>query len=724
MIVDPLPACFLPGPAVLRHSLFRHPLLRWTLGWAIVALLPIAALAQGDTARTARLGPIVTTAERAQTPVSSATSAVTRLSAAELARTPRATIADLLRLAPGVAVIDFDGLGFDPQLMVRGFYGGGDAEYVVVMVDGRQVNQVQSGVVAWDVLPPLASIEAIEVVRGSASPLYGDAAIGGVINVITRGAQGHALRWGVATGAFGVAQADLDASGAHGPVHARLSGGYDRTTGYRVHADRDAARASVGLRTQQGSRLQFGLRGTMASRDFDDPGPLLSSIADTARRASDVLFRFDHTRDRMYGGALDVAHMRTHLRTDLGVSYDAREATAIRTLALAPGFGDTKIRDVNSHTIAVTLQGTYRDTPLNVRDELVFGVDVRGSRLSSTYYRYVTGTRATYTPATDGSQPRATLDTDADARRVTTGAFAQYSIVPFESLRIVLGARWDDIHDTLHASVPATLESAARSHSAVSPKVGANWRFAQAGHGTFNAYATASRSFKAATLDQLYDLRNIPVPFPPFQIRTSNTELKPQHGTNVEGGLYHTGVAPSGMTGTFTLSAYEMRMTDELDFDVATLRYVNIGRSRHRGLELGSRIGTPSGANAFVNYTLQSAISRTGDTGGKQLKAIPRHQIVLGASRTLVHDVEAGFVVTHMRGGFLDDANTARLNNITRVDARVALHVLGAELFAEARNLLDAKYFSTGFPDPSGSGQSYCYPASTRTVQIGVRRGF
>ena len=47
-----------------------------------------------------------------------------------------------------------------------------------------------------------------------------------------------------------------------------------------------------------------------------------------------------------------------------------------------------------------------------------------------------------------------------------------------------------------------------------------------------NVYATVSRSFKAPTLDQLYDLRNVPVPFPPFKIHTSNPDLRPQHGVN------------------------------------------------------------------------------------------------------------------------------------------------------------------------------------------------
>jgi outer membrane cobalamin receptor len=70
------------------------------------------------------LGTVVVIAERAPTPMNESTAAVTRLTAADLARLPHATLADVLRSVPGFAVVDFDGLGRDPQLMVRGFYGG------------------------------------------------------------------------------------------------------------------------------------------------------------------------------------------------------------------------------------------------------------------------------------------------------------------------------------------------------------------------------------------------------------------------------------------------------------------------------------------------------------------------------------------------------------------------------------------------------------------------
>ena len=120
---------------------------------ALLAGLATSADAQGtrpDTAPPPTLGAVVIIAERSATPMNQSTAAVTRLTAGDLSRLPYTTVADVLARVPGFAVVDFDGLGRDPQLMVRGFYGGGEADYVQVMVDGRPVLVLSGRVHAYE----------------------------------------------------------------------------------------------------------------------------------------------------------------------------------------------------------------------------------------------------------------------------------------------------------------------------------------------------------------------------------------------------------------------------------------------------------------------------------------------------------------------------------------------------------------------------------------------
>jgi outer membrane receptor protein involved in Fe transport len=260
-------------------------------------------------------------------------------------------------------------------------------------------------------------------------------------------------------------------------------------------------------------------------------------------------------------------------------------------------------------------------------------------------------------------------------------------------------------------------------HHAWSPKAGINLRYAGGDRNPGSLYLSVSRSFKAPTLDQLYDQRSIPVPFPPFAIQTSNPGLRPQHGTSYEGGLYQSAALSSSVRADLAASAYQMDMTDELDFDVASLHYVNLGRSRHRGIDAGGSLGFPHGS-AFVSYAWQHPASRSGSNAGKRLKAIPLHSLTAGAAWRTLGELSTGLSLTHAAGVFLDDANTRKLPAYTRVDGQLELALRGARVLLEGRNLFNARYSSTGFLDPAGSGAAYFYPAAGRVLELGLRYGW
>lgn len=662
------------------------------------------AFAQRDTAAVP-LNAVVVTADRSRSVLSSSTASVSRITVADLAQTPRATIADALRRVPGFALVDFDGLGFDPQLMVRGFYGGGEAEYVVVLVDGRPISQMQNGIVPWAALPPLSAVESIEIVRGSSSALYGDAAIGGVINIITRRAVARGpLRLDLSGSSYGGWMGNASAVAKDASFWA----GGERTDGYRDHAERSDVRGGATIPLTHGATKLTASIGAHR-QSFDEPGALLSSLLDANRRASDPLFSLDHTKDTRTNVGINAERGRWSGYVD----GEMRKTDATRTLALAPGFGDTKNRETNNTRGRGFMQ--YE------RSGFVVGGDVALSNVDSKYYDVVSGDGDAHATS---SGERGDLVASGKGSRVNGALFAQYAFEPTSRVRLSLGARMDWLSDDFEPRTPSTGDKLSASHSAFSPKLGANFRYLQTARSSGNFYVTASGSFKAPTLDQLFDQRPIPVPFPPFSLTTSNALLNPQRGGNVEAGLYHTASLGGTLVGSLTLSGYQMDMRDEVDFDVATLTYVNIGKSRHRGIESGISLSKPGRATAYANYTLQKATFKIGDNEGKQLKAIPRNNITVGATVSPLHAFEAGVLVTHSSDAFIDDANTVPLDAFTRVDARVAYAFTNASVFVEVRNLLDKKYNSLGFFDPSGSGEVYFYPAAARSVSAGIRRGW
>ena len=667
---------------------------------ALLAGLATSAPAQGtrpDTPPPPTLGAVVVIAERAATPLNQSTAAVTRLTAEDLARLPYATVADVLKQVPGFAVVDFDGLGRDPQLMVRGFYGGGEADYVQVMVDGQPVNLVHNGTIAWEILPPLSSIQSIEVVRGSASALHGDAAVAGVINIVTRRSPLESATWRLTGESFLGLSGSADATNTLFNRDLSWSAGFDRTSGFRDHAERGSVNARASMRLTR--QLRATLRG--AWRRYDEPGPLLESMLHDGSE-SDPRFRDDGGEDKDF--SVSINHdgwLGAGGTLNSSFRFDTRQADLVRTLPLTPDNFDTKRRELNTITFGAATQADFTPTILPPGiDRFSFGLSADLGTFDSDY--------SAMFPNGPG------LATwNGDGLRAAFGTFAHLVASQSSRVRWTLGARADLLRDSFTPDGGENLEA---THFAFSPKLGVNVRYAGSG----NAWLSASRTFKSPTLDQMFDQRPIPIPFPPFSLTTSNPELEPQRGTSVEAGVYHD-VAISSTRLGLTVTVYEISMRDELDFDLQTFKYINIARSRHRGFETGLTVSQGI-ASFHGSLTLQDVIARAGDNSGKQLKAIPGQLLSAGATVTPRGVGTISASITRTADVFMDDANTRRFPSWTRVDAQFSRPFGSVALVLGARNLLDERYNTTGFLDASGSGQAYYYPAAGRVLTLGIRR--
>ncbi len=661
---------------------------------------------------------IVGTADRGAWPLVGSVASVSQLTAEDLAHFPVATLGEALRQIPGLAIVDFSGDGFAPLPIVRGFYGGGEAEYMVVLLNGRPVNDVQAGLVRWDAIP-LSAVESIEVVRGGTSALYGDAALGAVLNVITRRpGPDSGPRISLTGGSDNLVRGSAHIGTRILGRDVGVFGGIDRSDGFRSSSKRTVGSVGLDYSLLRKNAAHLTLSGIANWRDVQEPGALLDLDVESDRTGSSPLHRFDGVEESNQRIALEGEGRIAGVLTTGGLTAERRDSEMVRTLALAPGFGDTKERVLETQQVSASLQFTIDDGILG-DDRLTFGADVSRGTIDSEYWNVLTGGASQYEAATGA---RGDLSASGAGHRTAGALLAQYILMPFNALRLSAGVRADWIDDSFS---PLEESSIKASHSAVSPKVGLNLRWLATSSQTGNVYLTASRSFKAPTLDQLFDQRSVPMA-PGVDVTTSNPLLEPQTGVNIEAGIYHTGVlVPGALSAEFSLSGYQMDMENELDFDIATLRYVNIGESRHRGIESGLTLSGPEASSLFINYTLQDVTDQAPGSEGLYLKGIPRHVLSAGVGLTPLSFLEAGLQVTRNSGIFLDDENTVEHPAYTRLDARFGVTlpetVGGLGLFVDVRNLLDREYSTTGFPDPSGSGALYYYPAAGRSIDIGVR---
>lgn len=159
-----------------------RPTFQKTLITAALASMACSVTAQ----ERLELNSVVVSASGFEQNIKDAPATISVITAEELKKRSYTDITDALKNVAGVQV---SGGGVEQSIMVRGM----TSAYTLFLIDGRpaQGNDAfsergsQAGT-PINFLPPLESIERIEVIRGPASALYGSDAMGGVINIITK----------------------------------------------------------------------------------------------------------------------------------------------------------------------------------------------------------------------------------------------------------------------------------------------------------------------------------------------------------------------------------------------------------------------------------------------------------------------------------------------------------------------------------------------------------
>ena len=176
---------FLSKPNVLFIALITSGLFTTTSTWA-----------NADAIKT--LDPIVVTATRSEKKLTDSPIRTEVVSENELKRTNASTLKDALENIPGILLREIHGKsGYEISLQ------GLSSDQVLVLIDGLPLAASTGSTVDLDQYL-IASVDHIEVIKGAASAQYGSAAMGGVINIITKKvADGVSVSGQVDIGSYG-----------------------------------------------------------------------------------------------------------------------------------------------------------------------------------------------------------------------------------------------------------------------------------------------------------------------------------------------------------------------------------------------------------------------------------------------------------------------------------------------------------------------------------------
>ena len=153
------------------------------------AIVPAGiAAAQAPQQSQSKLDRVVVTATRMPEDINTTMRDISALDGTSLRAAGIVDIADALRLLPGVEFAT-TGPGATPSIFLR----GANSNQTLLLIDGQRVSSSFSGLSALQHIN-VDQIERIEVLRGPAASLYGADAVGGVIQIFTRGDRGMGIR--------------------------------------------------------------------------------------------------------------------------------------------------------------------------------------------------------------------------------------------------------------------------------------------------------------------------------------------------------------------------------------------------------------------------------------------------------------------------------------------------------------------------------------------------
>jgi iron complex outermembrane receptor protein len=664
--------------------------------WLALASLTTSLAFAGETQTTdpTQLDDMVVTASRSAEQARNVAANVTVITAADIDAGNYSDVVSVLKQRAGLHFRS----GFSNQeasVDIRGF-GENSFGRVLILRDGRKLNRPDQRSLNWEQIP-LANIDRIEIIRGANSALYGDQAVGGVINIITKkGGNEPSSQVTMEGGSESFNRQALSTTGSLSGLNYALSLQRKETAGWR---DRTGARTeggdlSLGYVFSDGLRLDANLN--LLNTDYEMPGPLTEAEydADPTQAANDEdearenYIGFDTTLTAKVGDngqfLVDLGYLKKEIETDTIYSWGGGSWTNL----------DLETWSVSPRYVLTAPMG-------NLENRMTLGVDWTYDSLYLERYN---------------DEDRSILNGTADVSKNSLGVYLNDALHLHESLILSTGAR-------LAASTYAVEEEDGTgtvtddeedTHREQAYHLGLTWLPRE----TTKLFAKYEHFYRFPFTDEQ-------ICYSGYGTSSFNKDLKAETGNSFEIGV------EQQLPGAVTLAAtlFHMEMQDEISTDYSSISYnSNLDDTLHQGLELSLRAEPDDRISLYMTYTYQNVEFASGDNEGNEIPLVPKHKLGGGIELRPLKGLRVSLDATHtssmVTGG--DNANTQdRLDDYTVVDLGLAYTFRHGdanwEVFGGVDNLFDEEYAEYGFNYGYGS---YYYPASGRTCKAGLKIAF
>ncbi|HVR30034.1 MAG TPA: TonB-dependent receptor, partial [Thermoanaerobaculia bacterium] len=527
---------------------------------------------------------IVVTATRGDAIAAIAGVATSVLDRQEIRDRGAASVLDLLGGLPGLTAARTGGVGSQGSIFVR----GGESDFVRVLVDGVPLNEPGG---AYDFGPMLPlELERIEIVRGAASALYGTDALAGVLHLVTRrGARGApAIRLEGEAGSEDWERALAGASGATERLDWSLALQSLETANETPNNafDSETGALTAGVAPSAATSLRLMLRSSDSR--VGTPGPVRFGRPDL-----DAYFDRKDVAAGVTGSLV-----RGEVEHELYLGWASSDQLSVNPLdsgPYVPRLGDV----VSPFTFFdfPNAEGFLNDT----------------QRLSTGYRSELrAGERHIVTAGIDFERETGKLGDRRfdllEPERENWGVYVQDRVLAGDRVFVTAGGR---------------LEQNESFGTRFVPRLALAWESAR---GDRVVRASAGAGIKEPSFPESYGVS--------FFAR-GNPDLEPEESRTYELGVAQTlGEGSVRLEGALFLHEYENQVAFELlDFETFEGSFVNLGRSRGRGLELSLEAKPAPPLRVVAHYTyLDGEILVSGNAfspifaAGRSLLRRPEHE--------------------------------------------------------------------------------------------------
>ena len=647
------------------------------------------------------LGEIVVTPSRCEESMADQPGNVSVLNQKQLKYSMAINAAEAVKNLAGVSVRDYYGTGVSSSVDLRGF-GEFASQNTLVMIDGRRVNEIDLSGVAFDQIP-IERIDRIEVVRGAGSVLYGDNAVGGVVNIITKKEEDKPYTQLEADyGSWDTLKYSATVGAKKGPLSGTWSATSFKTDGYRDNG---------GLRSfDTGGKISYAFTPALIAAisanyhdsDFGMPGALRESQLRTYGR-KDTLFPDDKIGEKDW-------YVEGSLKGDMG-NFGALDLTS--------SFRERRVTDnlLSSKVYDGRLIDTFSMRPKYKLELPLFGGELT-STIGADYYRYTTGIDAYSFYGFNFYSGAKVQDTDIAKNSIAGYIFEQYGVI--KNLTLSAGFRYEQAKYSFNSTpqngpwsadpywFPTSVHSELTSFNRAG-QVGINYDLLE----QLSLFYNYSKSFRTPATDEYYSIWA----YPPV-----NINLAAQRDSDYDAGFKF---KPSPRL-TFDVDTFYMVLKNELYYDPLTFSNGNYDKTRRYGLECSGAWAMSDRIYINGSYTYTDARFIDGIYNKKHIPLVSPHKFSLGFMDKekigLYFAANANFTA----GSYLinDEANDyKRLDSYVTVDTRIGYEWQSKEVYFEIKNLFNQSYSEYGAVSTMYSERGF-YPSPGRSFNLGVKARF